>query len=365
MPSEEQFCLIVGSLHRGGAQRVCVTVANWLVGQNYSVNLVVVDDSNPALKKDLNEQISVLFLNVPSTKRSFIAFNNYIKTHQPKTILTFNQHVTIVLLILRSVFQYKYRIIARNRNTLSAERKYMDSFWHKYIVHYITKKLYKYSDDIIAQSEGMADDLIKNYDINEKDITVINNPVSESILEWQKKVGESEKECQILYVGELSYQKGVERLIYAFKICSTEDKKLKLKIVGDGPKRNELVQLCTSLGIENQVEFCGEVDNVADYYLSSRVTVLPSRYEGFPNVLVESISLGTPIVSFDCPSGPAEIIDNGENGYLVSRNDIKLLSERILDLVHSPPDCSTIIKTSESYRPKNILHMYESVLVPK
>lgn len=363
MSSKQQFHLVVGSLHRGGAQRVCVTVANWLVKQNYSVNLVVVDDSDPALQKDLHQEVSVSFLDVPSTKRSFTAFHRYIKTHQPETILTFNQHVTIVLLILRSVFQHEYRLVARNRNTLSAERKYMDSLWHKYIVHYLTKGLYRYSDTIIAQSEGMASDLIENYNVSEDTVVVINNPVSQEILRYQDEVGESKKEHQILYVGELSHQKRIDRLIQAFKICAGEDDKLQLKIVGDGPKRNELVELCTNLGIEDRVEFCGEVDKVAEYYLSSRATVLTSRYEGFPNVLVESISLGTPVVAFDCPSGPAEIISNGKNGYLVEQNDIDSLSERILDIINCPPSNSTVLSTSGRYKPLNILPRYEAILL--
>jgi len=209
----------------------------------------------------------------------------------------------------------------------------------------------------------MANDLIKNYGVDEDTVTVINNPVSESILERQSEVKKTKRKHQILYVGELSHQKGVERLIYAFELCSEKDTELQLKIVGDGPKREKLTNLCCDLGIENHVEFCGEVDNVADYYLRSRATVLSSRYEGFPNVLIESITLGTPIVAFDCPSGPAEIVQEKKNGYLVKQNNVDLFAERILDIIDGSFNISKIIDTGKKYQSTNILPKYESILI--
>src|SRR5690606_4579843 len=108
-------------------------------------------------------------------------------------------------------------------------------------------------------------------------------------------------------------------LLEAF--CRLEDKEVILKLLGKGSLENELKKLAKDLGIEDRVIFEGFQEDVISYIISAKVVALTSLYEGFPNVLVESIALGTPVVSFDCQSGPSEIIIDGVNGYLVKYLD--------------------------------------------
>ena len=131
----------------------------------------------------------------------------------------------------------------------------------------------------------------------------------------------------ILAAGRLTYQKGFDLLISSWSQIPQEKKNgWSLRIVGDGEDRDLLQSLIYKFKVESSVKLAGNAINMEDEYKGAAVFVLSSRFEGFGLVLTEALSFGIPVISYDCPDGPAEIIDNFQNGILVKHNDINSLT---------------------------------------
>ncbi len=129
-----------------------------------------------------------------------------------------------------------------------------------------------------------------------------------------------------LAVGRLAAQKGFDMLLAAFARVSAELPEWRLRVVGSGPLREPLMATAEALGIASRVEWVPRDPRPWDQATHDTVFVLSSRYEGFPNVLLEAMAMGLAPVAFDCPSGPGEIIGNGVNGVLVPANDVEALA---------------------------------------
>jgi glycosyltransferase involved in cell wall biosynthesis len=130
----------------------------------------------------------------------------------------------------------------------------------------------------------------------------------------------------VLGIGRLVHQKGFDFLVEAFHRSGLAQIGWKLVILGEGDQRPTLIQLAKVAGIYHALEMPGHVDNVGAWLEKAEIFVLPSRYEGFPNALIEAMQLGCAVVSFDCPSGPSDLIQHGQNGLLVPAEDIDALA---------------------------------------
>jgi glycosyltransferase involved in cell wall biosynthesis len=136
----------------------------------------------------------------------------------------------------------------------------------------------------------------------------------------------------ILGVGRLTEQKGFDLLLRAFAKTKLADDGWRIVVLGEGEVRQALTQLSDDLGISRFVEMPGQVANVSDWMLRASIFALPSRFEGFPNALLEAMQLGTACVSFDCPSGPGDLIQHARNGLLVAPSDVDALVEALREL---------------------------------
>ena len=230
---------IISSLKGGGAERVCVTLANNMIKKGYDVRVVVLNLEGSVYKKDLNKKVKIINLHKKHVRESLFAIAKYLRYEKPPLFLVFNHRIAVLLVLLRVILRKNFIIISRNINTLSIEREFESSIWHKHISHELIKIYYKKVEHIIAQSKGMADDLIRNYGITPKKITIIYNPVANSIVQRSMEVKGKSSECyknkaEILYVGRLVYSKGVHFLISAFQLCIKKHPNLTFKNIGGG-----------------------------------------------------------------------------------------------------------------------------------
>lgn len=321
--------IFIHCLKGGGAERVCVTIANKLVELGIEVRLVTLYSSGAKYEKDIDDKVKRINLcNNKNIIKNIVEIYKFVKNNNIEKVLTFNNNISIILLFLRKITNSKFKIFARNINTLSLEQKYEKSFIKKNIIHKLIKLFYKNVDLCICQSKGMAKDLIENYGFNKRKVKVINNPVSDRFLNKNIVKGYDKKK-EILFVGRLEKQKGLKLLLEAYKKVLNRNPEVILRIIGEGSLREELVEFSKRIGIESNVKFQEFTDDIIKNYVYSDITVLSSYFEGFPNVLVESITVGTPVVSFDCPSGPNEIILDGINGYLVEYLNVDMLVEKL------------------------------------
>ncbi|HIE0440255.1 TPA: glycosyltransferase, partial [Serratia marcescens] len=137
-------------------------------------------------------------------------------------------------------------------------------------------------------------------------------------------------------VGRLSNQKGFDRLIALWRGVAAQVPDWRLLIIGDGPERDALLRQIEDAGLARQVSLLPATADVADYYRQASLYLMTSRYEGLPMVLIEAMSFGLPLVAYDCKTGPAELIDDGVNGYLVPDDDAAAFSEGVIKLMLDP-----------------------------
>lgn len=162
----------------------------------------------------------------------------------------------------------------------------------------------------------------------------------------------------IVFAGRLAPEKRVTDIISAFELIAGEVSD-DLIILGDGLEMNNCVQLVDDLGINGRVHFKGFVDNVKEYFESSRCLVLASEFEGLPTVLIEAMAQGSQVVSTNCPTGPAEILDNGKYGYLIEIGDIKGLSRAMKSVLQVSSIKEGLVPHLSQYTTENSVTGYE------
>jgi glycosyltransferase involved in cell wall biosynthesis len=194
---------------------------------------------------------------------------------------------------------------------------------------------YPWADDIIAVSKGVADDLAHAACLPRDRIQVIYNPIVTSDL-YEKSREPFEhpwfnagEPPVVLAVGRLTAQKAFDILIRAFARIRAR-RPTRLLILGEGEDRLALQNLVNQLGLDQDVSLPGFVSNPYAYMAHAAVLTLSSRWEGLPTVLVEAMSLGIPVISTDCPSGPREILRDGQYGRLVPVGDSSALVEAMI-----------------------------------
>jgi glycosyltransferase involved in cell wall biosynthesis len=238
-------------------------------------------------------------------------------------------------------------------------------------IRLMIKKFYPLADRIIVNSKGIKKDLVVNFGLPEWKIDVLYNPMD---IKKIKMFAEEElKEHSwflggipiIINVGSLNVPKAQEYLLRAFRIVR-EKVNCRLVILGEGIKKNELEQLAMDLGINNDVAFLGFQNNPFKFISRSSVFVLSSVYEGFPNVLIEAMACGTPVISTRCQSGPEDIITDSVNGLLVPIKDAEKMAEAILTIINNPDLSSAMASKAKEtvlrFDVKNAIKNYEKLI---
>ncbi len=230
----------------------------------------------------------------------------------------------------------------------------------------LIKKYYPKADMIVAVSQGVAEDLIKSFNIPKEKIQVIYNPITPEIFQKAKELlghpwfGPNQPPV-ILAIGRFTKQKDFPTLLKAFALVR-QQRKVRLLILGDGEERPLLEQLTRNLKIQNDVMMPGFTDNPYAFMKRAALFVLSSVYEGLPNVLIEAIALGCPVVSTDCPSGPREILDGGRYGRLVPVGDYEALANAILQTLDNRPDPKVLQQRAAQFSLENAVKEYLKVL---
>lgn len=359
--TNKKITILIDSLRGGGAERVCTTVASGLAENGYDVSLVVVDLKGAAYLNYLSDKVCLVDLNSRQIY-SALKLYRFFKKNKTDRVVVFNHQLTVISVLLKKIFFLKIEIISRNINTLSkiTDLDYQEKPFKKWLVN----RFYKEADFFVNQCRAMEADLLSLYPELKGKTSVIYNPVAHNIEGYISKseIFNTPKEDFLLCVGRLSKQKSFHLAILAFSKVYKEYPGMRLKIVGQGLLEKELKDLAAGLEISNSVDFEGFQGDVISYYLKAKVVLLTSEFEGFPNVLIESITLGTPVVSFDIQSGPSEIIKDGLNGYLVNKGDVDLFAEKIKLVLQSDFPRKDLHKTVSFAKNKEVMKKWNKLL---
>jgi glycosyltransferase involved in cell wall biosynthesis len=351
----------ISSLREGGAEGVCVSLANGMAERGHCVTVVVLHLSGATRQVSLTPRVRLVNLGVNHSRWSWKSAAQILREENPDTVMAFNWQLAVVLALIRRGLSLRFRLIARNANFLSESEKAKPGIWHGWLLRHLGRVLYPLVDSFVAQSEAMRTDLISYLGVDQSRVTVIHNPVSATVVAAANSADcvPHHRRKYLLCIGRLVDQKAFHSAMAAFSQIAGRHPELRLKIVGQGERERDLRQLAQSLGLTHRIDFCGFQSDVASYYKGAKFTLLTSYYEGFPNVLVESLALGTPVVSFDCPSGPREIVLEGVNGFLVPPGNIALLVESMEKALVHTWDARQVADTVKPFNLDGILDKYE------
>jgi glycosyltransferase involved in cell wall biosynthesis len=319
----------------GGITPVVLNLARGIADRDVGVDLLVrKPDPEVPTPVQLPENISVIPVPVRHRLPTAFFLASYLKNNAPAALLAAGHRFNLAA-AWASRLAPDSRVFLSVHNTMSREAAQRGSVHHLKRMWSIGT-FYPWADGIVAVSRGVADDLLGNTRITEAGIEVIHNPiVTPDLLERSREPVDHPwlvpgEPSVILGAGRLSNQKAFHILIEALAHVRRE-RECRLIILGEGTERERLAGLVTQMDLEDAVDMPGFVSNPQSWMARASVFVLSSLYEGFGNVLVEAMAVGTPVVSTDCPSGPSEILGGGRYGRLVPPGDPVALAGAILE----------------------------------
>lgn len=332
--------LAIPGMQLGGAERVAIRLANGLAASGVPTDLVVFS-SKSLLQDEISQLVNLVDLNATNWLVALLKLKNYICRKTPLVILAQDNRAAIFTVLARKLAkQPATKIIVTIHATLS-QRWNEISILRRSLKRKIVRPFLLQTDAIVAVSKGAAEDLVSLLRLPQDHVRIIYNPViSEDLFVRAKEKPalpwfDTNDPPVVLGVGRLVWEKDFETLLKAFALVRKK-RVARLVILGEGGLREPLQRLAKELSIQQDVLMPGVVKNPFPYIARAAVFVLSSVWEGLPTVLIEALALGTPIVSTDCPSGPAEILENGKWGRLVPPRDPQAMAEAILQTLEEP-----------------------------
>lgn len=329
------------NLAGGGAEHVAVRIANELAAKGGSVDLVLAQVKGAYLS-EVSNKVNIVDLKCSdgfSTIKSLPGLIKYLRKNKPNILFsTLFRANTISALAIR-LARVNTKLILRHPNMLYPEGGENLSCYSK-----INKKAAiwaaKKADVLVLTSKAMERELLDHANFDSNKIKIIHNPVPIDVIQLKAKEKsgyewlDNKDVPVVLAVGRLSYQKNFESLIRAFAELR-ERRESRLIILGEGEERAKLENLVEEFKIQEYVSMPGFVSNPYSYMSRCDVFVLPSRWEGFPNVLVEAMACNSSVIATNCPGGSAEILENGKYGQLVEVGDVLNLKNAIKNTLNN------------------------------
>jgi len=306
---------LIPSLRGGGAERVIVTLLRHLDRTRFRLALAVVDMRKAAYGGDVPEDVEVIDLGCARVRYALPKIVRLIWRRRPDVVFSTLGHLNLALAIIRPLLPNGVRYMARESNIVSEVIRCGSTppMWGWAYRHF-----YRRFDAVVCQSHDMRDDLVENFALPAERTVVINNPVDVDRIRHlaleplatgfeQENGGDGDARIHLVAAGRLSHQKGVDLLIEALALCGSS--RFRLTILGEGPLLGDLVQLAQDKGVAPQVRFVGFQKNPYPFFARADAFVLSSRFEGFPNVILEALACGTPVIALPAPGGIREILE--------------------------------------------------------
>jgi glycosyltransferase involved in cell wall biosynthesis len=304
--------------------------------KRFQIDVLTFNYSHHFLNRLLDLGVNLVDLKVSRTILAIYSLRKYIESQKPHCMISMQYYANVVAIMARMISDQRVKVIVSERLALTPA---LLSGGFKTIVKnaatlILMKIIYRYADAIVFNSHDSEENFQKIMGNSPKSFVISNPVIDDEIVEksseeiehrWFKYKGEP----IVIGVGRLTRQKGFETLIKAFKIVNSEIPS-KLVILGEGREKEELEDLVREFDLKERVWMPGFVENPYKYIARSDVFVLSSKYEGLPNALIEALALGIPCISTDCPSGPKEILLDGECGLLVPVGDHQSMADAIL-----------------------------------
>jgi glycosyltransferase involved in cell wall biosynthesis len=356
-PPRIRVMIVVPNLRSGGAERVVSLLCQKLTQGLFEIVLVVIDDSDAVYLNDMPAGVEIITRKITKLRSSLWFLARAITGRRPQIVLSTVTHLNLWVGLLRPFLPKKCRFIARESNVL-------EFFFSAVRPKALWKALYRYAyrnfDMIICQSNHMSLEVQRFTSIPSAKMRVINNPVD--IDHINKVISEASRRrldstsTTLVAIGRLTSVKGFDNLIEALAIVNQQS--ITLKIVGDGPLRGELEALAQRLHVSRQISFLGYRKDPYVELSRADAMIISSRYESFPNIVLEALVCGTPVIATPAGGGISEILDKVK-GCVVS-NEVSATSLASAIMRWMASDRRRIDPSvSEPYGLKRIIPEYE------
>ena len=353
--------ILLPDLRGGGAEQLHVHLANYWNSQGIKVDFALMASQGDLLKL-LPESIGIIDLGARRIRDVLMPLSRHLRQTKPDIIIAAMWPLTSVTVIAWLLAGRPGRLFLSDHSQLSIsciQELHISSLVLGCIMHLT----YPFATGVIAVSEGVKQDMCRISGLAPSSIRVIYNPAAIGMPshrepeEVRSQLWGKGFSYHILSVGTLKAQKDHATLIKAFSQLP-KDINAKLAILGEGPLRSELETLVQQLGLQDRVTMPGYVLDPYFWYRSADLFVLSSRWEGFGNVIVEALECGVPVVSTDCPSGPAEILENGRFGKLVPIQQPDELAVSIAQCLIKPVDRDLLMRRAKDFLINTIADKY-------
>ena len=360
--------ILLPNLRGGGAERVCLNLANEFASRGLQVRMVLMRAEGELLPL-LDPRVEVVDLGAARVRNALWPLVRHLRQARPAALLANMWPLTFLAVLARKLARVKCRVVAVEHIAWSATslvKRKRNAMALKSSMKWMRPRV----DALLAVSGGAADDLERFAGLPVSSVGVQYNPVvpatpcapnttvPERDLAWLHG-----NHRRLIAVGTFKAQKNFPALLRAFARLR-EEVDARLLILGEGEGRPALEALVRELGLEHAVELPGFAVDPAPYYARADLFVLSSTHEGFGNVIAEALDHGVPVVSTDCPSGPREILQDGKYGILVPVGDVEALAQAMQDALQSTHDHIALKARARDFAVDKITDQYLDHLLP-
>jgi glycosyltransferase involved in cell wall biosynthesis len=361
-----RIAILLPDLRGGGAERVSVDLAKALKMQGHDVELVLMQ-ARGELLEEAQASFSIVDLVTTRARALPLALARYLRRRRPAVLLAAMWPLTVIAPVAARLSGHHCTVVLSEHNTLSVQ--YRD--WgrlHQGMMRASMALAYRLADRRVGVSAGVVEDITRMSGLQLSAFDVVHNPVpprsspASAAIKAAEALWDGPPGARIVTIGSMKAQKNHPLLLRAFAKLKQPD--ARLMFVGDGKGRDALLLLANKLGVADRVILAGFHTDPTPFYLTADVFALSSDYEGFGNVIVEAMACGTPVVSTDCPSGPAEILENGRWGLLTPVGDAQALAETMNNALNTTWDAERLRKRAADFAPavaaRKYLNLFES-----
>lgn len=376
-----RVAIFLSSLRTGGAERTMLTLARGLQARGVEVQFALIRRKGLPLEREIEEfrpvtlgkasrwairrqlipivfrsglgSASLLIGRGPSALRGLPTLRSYLMRTRPDALLTTLPMNNLIAIWAARALAPGLRVIVREAISLSTEISRGGRVYYR-MLPALVRRWYPEADAVVTPSQGATADLLQMAPGLGSKLKTIYNPVDVDRIQRLAAMPiehawfAPQAPPVVISVGRLEPQKNFPLLLHAFARLR-EERALRLVILGEGSQRPALERLVAQLGLGADVELPGEVDNPFAFVRRAAIFVLPSNWEGFPNVLTEALACGCPVVSTDCPSGPDEILEGGRYGRLVPPEDAGALAAAMAETLDRPPPAARLQRRAAEF----------------
>ena len=394
-----RIAILLPSLEGGGAERSMLNLATGLLARGREVDIVIcknqgayLDEIPVGARRVVLEcsgtlgarlfplvvrpdllwpmlRTVVLPKKTPPETGRLRSLRNYLAAGEVDALISALPYANLLALWARKAAGATLPIVVSERIALLTYCRSPDNFrkWRWRYLPDLLKRSYREADRIVSVSQSVGDELIDELGLDPDLIETIYNPVVDDSLAGKAAEPidhpwfEEGQPPVILGVGRLTEQKGFATLVRAFARLR-RSQEARLVLLGEGRQRADLIQQAETLGVSEDVDMPGFVDNPFKYMANASVTALSSRYEGLPGALIQAMACGCPVVSTDCPGGSREILDNGRYGPLVPVDDAAALAAALDNTLRAPLERDALMQRAQAFSLDRSVDQYLSLV---